>query len=177
MEPVSRSASLRATGVTQMNRSILFGMCVVAGLLFNAGRANAQHMKVKMSMGHGFHPFHHGHKMKYFGPAPIGGFSGFVVQPTFVQPGVAASGMPLRDILELIRAGRDTFSRPTPDVTSRLTEIDAKISNLSARVDQLATRVVALESKTEENRRTRILVEQHDEALRLLWQKNGMLRP
>jgi len=96
------------------------------------------------------------------------------VQPAFVQPGASAQGVNPLLLLELISRlaqnpglGGGGGGGVPSNVSSRLDAMDAKLVALSARIDRLDARI-------EENRRTRILVEQHDEAIKALWQKNNM---
>lgn len=133
-----------------MNRSILLGMGVVAGLLLTTARADAGG------------PFH-GHKMKYGRPVFGSPFVVSGVQPMFVQPTFASQGVNPIDVINLInRLAQNPGVGGVPsNISSRLDAMDAKIAALTARVDNL-------DAKLEENRRTRILVEQHDEVLRRL---------
>jgi hypothetical protein len=155
-----------------MNRTLPCGMAVVACLLLTT-TADAQYMKVKMVQG-GHHLFHHhGQKLKYVGPA-YGAPIGFGGQAMFVQGSVGAQGINFFDLLRLIGSIQPPPGNGgTPsDLTTRLNGIDSRISALDGKINALTTRVEALESKTEENRRTRILVEQHDEILKRLWENH-----
>jgi len=144
-------------------RRVLLGCGVFAGLLSSASPAEAQYVKV-----HGCGPCHHGHG--FIGMAPMA----YGVQPAFVQPGASAQGVNPLLLLELISRlaqnpglGGGGGGGVPSNVSSRLDAMDAKLVALSARIDRLDARI-------EENRRTRILVEQHDEAIKALWQKNNM---
>jgi hypothetical protein len=117
------------------------------------------------------------------GYAPLAAptFNVAAVQPMVVQSEMSANAIDLLRLIQLTQLlrgiGRGTLPQVPGgggvDLDGRIQGLQNRIAALEGDMTTVKANIAALQSNAEENRRTRILVQQHDEVLKVLWGNRG----